>query len=96
MFEVKAASVGGSSRWMLEIKNRCAESRSSKITLAKRMEFFYIEQKKKKGSKNALAPIFFTKESVVGIRRLLKHKTIMSIDPTTLRELIFARTCFRE
>ena len=46
------------------------------------MEFCYIEGKKKKGSKNALAPILFTKESVVGIRLLLKHKTIMGIDQT--------------
>lgn len=52
------------------------------IKLGKRMEFCYIEGTKKKGSKNALAPIWFTKESVVGIRLLLKHKSIMGIDPT--------------
>ena len=50
------------------------------IKLAKRIEFFYIEGKKKKGSKNAIASTLFTKESVVGIR--LKHKTIMGIDQT--------------
>ena len=44
------------------------------------MEFCYIEGKKKKGSKNAIASTLFTKESVVGIR--LKHKTIMGIDQT--------------
>ena len=52
------------------------------IKLAKRMEFCYIEGKKKKGSKNGLAPIVFTKESDVGIRLLLKQKSIMGIEPT--------------
>ena len=83
MFEVKSASLGGSSRWMLKIKNRCAESRrSSRNKISKKNGILLYWREEEKGIKNALAPILFTKESVVCIRLLLKHKTIMGIDPT--------------
>ena len=53
------------------------------IKLAERMELCYTEGKKKKnGSKNALVPIIFTEESVVVIRLLIKHRSMMGIDPT--------------
>ena len=59
------------------------------IKLAERMELCYTEGKKKKnGSKNVLVPIIFTEESVVGVRLLIKHRSMMGIDPTN--KYIFA------
>ena len=73
------------------MENRCWKRRTDvqnlevpvETKLAKRMELCYIEgKKKKKRAKNALVPILFTEESVVGIRLLLKHRNILCIDPT--------------
>ena len=59
------------------------------VKLAEIMELCYIEGKKKKNrSKNALVPIIFTEESVVGIRLLIKHRSMMGIDLTN--KYIFA------